>query len=419
MLMQAGRNDAADTVEKMAHYEEVFWENPCCEQRGEDVGLDTEGAEKRLQRFAPYIRTVFPETDNGIIESPLIDISKMKERLFPVKGRLLLKEDSDLPISGSVKARGGIYEVLKTAETIAVRNGMLSEEDDYAVMADQRFRELFSQYKVAVGSTGNLGLSIGIAGAAMGFKTVVHMSSDAREWKKELLREKGAVVREHDGDYEEAVAQGRMEAAEDRMCHFVDDENSTDLLEGYSTAGPRLKKQLDDMGIRTDREHKLYVYIPCGVGGAPAGIAYGLRKAFGENVHVYFAEPTHAPCMTLGLITGLGRDISVRDIGIDGITEADGLAVCRPSAPATDAARYTVSGCFTVGDRKLYRYMRMLKESEDIFAEPSACAAFDGLRYTSDADETSVHVVWSTGGSMMPRREREAFLEKGKEEYRG
>ena len=190
MLMQAGRNDAADTVERMAHYEEVFWKNPCCEQGGEDMGLDTEGAEKRLQRFAPYIKNVFPETDNGIIESPLIDISKMKERLFPVKGRLLLKEDSDLPISGSVKARGGIYEVLKTAETIAVRSGMLSEEDDYAVMADQRFRELFSQYKVAVGSTGNLGLSIGIAGAAMGFKTVVHMSSDAREWKKELLREK-------------------------------------------------------------------------------------------------------------------------------------------------------------------------------------------------------------------------------------
>ena len=71
---------------------------------------DIDDAEARLLRFAPYIASAFPETakTGGIIESKLIPIPKMKESLEKslgkFGGKLFLKCDSHLPISGSIKA---------------------------------------------------------------------------------------------------------------------------------------------------------------------------------------------------------------------------------------------------------------------------------------------------------------------------
>lgn len=100
-------------------------------------------ASARLQRFAPYLKKVFPELEatNGIIESELRGIPAMAQFLNQnydagIRGRLMLKMDCDLPVSGSVKARGGIYEVLKHAEDLALESGMLKETDDYSILAE-------------------------------------------------------------------------------------------------------------------------------------------------------------------------------------------------------------------------------------------------------------------------------------------
>lgn len=409
-------------VKEIAECKEIFWENDRAGASFEDNLVDIDEAEARLVRFAPFIKRKFSKPEDGIIESALREINQMKNALgMNIPGRLFLKCDSHLPISGSVKARGGIYEVLKFAEKIAIDSGMLTTEDDYGKLADDEFRELFSKYKVAVGSTGNLGLSIGIISAAIGFQVTVHMSADARQWKKDMLRSKSVTVVEYPDDYEAAVAQGRAEAAKDPSCHFVDDENSLDLFAGYSVAGKRLRKQLDDAGVTVDEKHRLYVYLPCGVGGAPGGVTYGIKHYFGDNAYCFFAEPTHAPCMTLGLVTGLHNKIAVGDIGIDGRTEADGLAVGRPSGLVSQAMENRVTGCFTVSDEKLYPYLAALKDSEDIFIEPSACAAFEGLKYTCGKqsrsfpapDDNSVHIIWATGGDMVPEDEKKTYYEKG------
>lgn len=412
---------------------ETFWCNPGLQRTDAALaaaGLtraDVEDAAARLARFAPYIRTVFPETAaaDGIIESPLVPIPAMQAALGQTTGRLLLKQDSHLPISGSIKARGGIYEVLHLAEDIALREGGLCLTDDYAALAQPRFRELFGKYAVAVGSTGNLGLSIGIMSAALGFRVTVHMSADARQWKKDMLRSKGVTVVEYADDYSKAVAEGRRQAAADPMCHFVDDENSRTLFLGYAVAALRLEKQLAAMGVTVDGEHPLCVYLPCGVGGGPGGVAFGLKLVFGDNVHCFFAEPTHSPSMLLGLATGLNDGICVQDIGIDNLTAADGLACGRPSRFVGRVMGPMVSGCYTVSDERLYRLLRQMADTEGIRLEPSALAGVPGMGLLcgiqggdyvrSHALDLSgaTHIAWATGGSMVPPEIWQDYYEKG------
>ena len=77
--------------------------------------------------------------------------------------------------------------------------------------------------------------------------------------------------------------------------------------------------------------------------------------------------------------TGLHEKISVYDVGIHGITHADGLAVAKPSGLVERFMEPILSGIFTVDDFKLYDYLRILNETENKKIEPSSCAAFEGV----------------------------------------
>ena len=365
---------------------------------------DIEDADARLRRFAPLIERLFPETKDagGMIESPLTETPKLKKELG-CSGRVFVKRDSELPIAGSVKARGGIYEVLLHTEE-------LLGEAVFSMSPDE-IREKLKGYTVQVGSTGNLGLSIGIMSAALGYRAIVHMSSDAKEWKKALLREKGVEVIEYAGDYSSAVAEGRRRSEADPMSYFVDDESSVPLFLGYAVAALRLKKQLEEQDVTVDAEHPLNVYLPCGVGGAPGGITFGLKHVFGDSVNCWFVEPTEAPCMLAAFFAG--GPVPVTELGLSGKTEADGLAVGTASKLVYDTVKGLVSGEFTVYDAALRRNQNLLYQNEGVFIEPSSASSLDfpaHFGWGIPDGENVTHIAWATGGRLVPEEERKKQL---------
>ena len=73
-------------LKEICSEKEVFWKNPdktVCGEAMEQIELgmeDVEDAERRLERFAPFIMKCFPETKerNGIIESVLTPVPMLK-----------------------------------------------------------------------------------------------------------------------------------------------------------------------------------------------------------------------------------------------------------------------------------------------------------------------------------------------------
>jgi D-serine dehydratase len=118
----------------------------------------------------------------------------------------------------------------------------------------------------------------------------------------------------------------------------------------------------------------------------------------------------------------------VQDFGIDNVTAADGLAVGRPSGFVGKAMRRLIDGYYTVSDDELYRLVALTDGTEGIRLEPSAVAGIPGIRYVLDetqgyrarmglTDECmarATHIVWATGGSMVPTAEMDAYVAKGR-----
>jgi len=431
-------------IDDLKVYNETVWINPVndasidftwAKKRHLPTLEDIENADQLLRRFSKWLNIAFPDTqdNNGLLESPITKIDRFQTTLITflggqILGNMWVKRDDMLPVSGSIKARGGIYEVLVLAERIAISSDLLTLSDDYSKLSAPEFKRLFSQYTIVVGSTGNLGISVGIVGKKLGFNVTVYMSNNATKWKVNHLRSLGVDVVLSESNYTGAVDLARKHALDEENTYFVDDENSMYLFEGYAVAGLRLKQQLIESKISVDAEHPLFVYLPCGVGSAPSAISYVLKLLYGEFVHIFIAEPTHAPAVILALSSEKDREVDIKDFGIDGITRADGLAVGKCSKVTAPILAHTLSGGYTISDEKLIRLIYLLSASENINLEPSAIAGFlgpaklfydsNGFNYLKDHNllskmDQSTHLLWATGGGLVPTEIMDNYILEG------
>ncbi len=410
-------------LDDLRHCRPAAWLRPAV-STALDLGADgrsqIEEARQRFERFRrPLAMLAGDGAWDGAIRSDLIDAPAA----FP--GRVLLKADHALPMTGSIKARGGVHELLKYAERIAVTNGLSTQDGDYASLATPEAAAVFARYEVSVASTGNLGFSIGLVGRALGLRTTIHMSRDAKAWKKNRLRDLGATVVEHDGDYGQACAAARAATPADDRHHFVDDESSPDLFWGYAVAAAELAEQLADRGLSPTPARPLVVYLPCGVGGAPGGISFGLKTLFNDAVVCVFAEPTHSPCFLAALATesDANQPPSVYAYGLDNRTVADGLAVAAASPLALSLVGGAVDAAVSVTDEAMLTLAAALWDQARLRLEPSAVAGLASMPMLVEAADrqtgwpdlsTATHVAWLTGGALLPDAEWERQYQSGK-----
>jgi D-serine dehydratase len=366
---------------------------------------------RRFTRFERPLARLFPDSGwDGRIQSPF------EQYPGEVGGApaLWVKSDARLPMTGSVKARGGVYELLCSIEDFAFREQLIAEGNDFSALLEPASRAALSRHHVVVASTGNLGFSIGLVGRAFGVDVEVHMSSDAKAWKKDRLRSLGAKVIEHATDYEGAVAAARTAAAASG-AYFIDDERSRRLFAGYAAAGRELAGQLTHERLQVSAACPLVVYLPCGVGGAPGGITAGLLHEFGDAVIIVFVEPIASACMLVALATG--RRQPVYAVGLDNNTLADGLAVPTASELAIELIGPRIDGVVAVPDAAMVDWARRAWREANLRLEPSGAAGFAAVGpflaardSRGDPIPDATHVVWTTGGSLLPDSEFQRIL---------
>ena len=379
------------------------------------VGPDAvQAAAARFARFSPTLALLFGESGwDGLIRSELLDYPDTDD--MP---SCLVKADHDLPVTGSVKVRGGVHGLLCFMENIALDNGLVGPEGNYAALTRAGARRIFADHRVIVASTGNLGYSVGLVARAFGMAADIHMSRDAKLWKKERLRQLGANVIEHDCDYGETVARARAAAMGLPRSTFVDDENSRDLLTGYAVAANELREQLDQRKIVPSEERPIVLYLPCGIGGAPGGITLGTKLLFGKNAICVFVEPVASACVMVALASGSPQLPSVYEYGMNNCTLADGLAAPRASGFVMESVGHAVDAVVAVEDNNMLAWTRRAWREAGLRLEPSAAAAFAAIKPFCTAaksrgwaTEQAIHIAWATGGSRLPDREFAVLLD--------
>ncbi|HET7867960.1 MAG TPA: D-serine ammonia-lyase [Burkholderiaceae bacterium] len=403
---------------------------------------DIEEARQLLDRARPLFTKLWPDDQTlknweGLIESPLTPADNLRNAMGGT-GTWLLKRDDDLPVAGSIKGRGAFFAVLEHAEKLAIDKGLIAKGQDLGNLCSPEAKAIFSDYKIAVGSTGNLGMGIALLAAALGFDAEVHLSEEAADWKKKRLTDHGCKVFEHDGNFKEALQKGRDDCAvanqtKPGSAYFVDDEDSKPLSVGPTVAGLRMKEQLQRQGISIGADRPLFVYIPTGVGGGPSGVLRGLVDAFQDeglhkHVHGILVQPKQCASVLARMSIpdkGNRQSVDVYHLGLNNKSpRGDGMAVPQASELAFANLQVNAAGAMTVSDEDMLKNTAHLHKREGIIIETTAAASINGPRWcTSEAGldyirkngmekamPNAVHVMWFTGGGKVPEDTKAQIL---------
>ncbi len=262
----------------------------------------------------------------GIVRStPLLDLPSPSPNIL-LKGKMENQQET-----GSFKCRGALNQIAQ----------LTPEERARGVIAT---------------SSGNHGRALAWAAKRAGVHATIVMPADAYPNKIEACRELGAeVVLGKDRAAAEAECRARM-ASGVLLIHPYDSDRT---IAGAGTVGAEIAEQWPDVEV---------VVVPVGGGGLIAGCSLALRRALGDKVRIYGAEPSGAPSMTLGLQAG--HPVDVAQI----TTEVQGLCPISSGALNVAICKETVDGVFLLEDGPVFAAQKLLIARDEVVEPAGACS---------------------------------------------
>jgi len=273
------------------------------------------------------------------------------------RGDVHLKIETGLP-TGSFKVRGAIYSLATNVGRDAVRH-------------------------VVAASTGNHGAAVAYAGRLLGVPATIFLPANPNPVKAGHIRALGADLVEAGQDLSAAIDAAAASARE-TGAFFLHDASDPDVPVGTATIGSEILEQLPDV-----RE----VVVPMGDTALIRGVASAIKQVR-PSVRIIGVVAANAPAYQRSWRDGAVIETESAD------TIADGLAVRRPLAPNVTAIRDLVDDVDAVSEDEMRKAIRLLRDRENVLAEPAGAAAMAALLKRARADGPTVALV--TGANLAP-----------------
>jgi threonine dehydratase len=268
-------------------------------------------------------------------ETPLVAAGELGRR---VGARVLLKAEN-LQLTGSFKLRGAMNCIRRLPE------GKLKEG-------------------VVAGSAGNHAQAVAYAARAVGTRAVLVMPEQAPLAKVAAVRQYGGEVRMVEGGFDEAGAEARRLAEEEKLT-AVPAFDAPHVVAGQGTIGLEIARDAPEVRV---------VVIPLGGGGLASGIALAVAARL-QGVRVVGVQAEACAPYIDSLVAR--RPIGARSAN----TICDGIAVKRPGDFTLPMVERYVDDVVTVSDDEVAQAMVLLLERSKLVVEGAGAVAVAALMH--------------------------------------
>lgn len=278
---------------------------------------------------------------------------------------------------GSFKALGGAYAVMRLLQGIILQEtGKIAHATE---ISRGDFAEVCGKVTVTCATDGNHGRSVAWGAQVFGAKCVIYVHETVSQGRCDAIAAYGAEVRRVDGNYDDAVRQAAMDAANEGWLVVSDTsypgymEVPKDVMQGYGVMVDEALAQLPVALLPT------HVFVQGGVGGLAAAVCATLWERLGDQRPKFIVvEPNRADCLFKSAIAG---EPVVVEGSLDTIMA--GLACGEVSHLAWEILSAGTDAFITIEDdgaREVMRLLASLKApARPIVAGESAVAGLAGL----------------------------------------